>query len=194
MTGTDTTGRRLRITATVIVEVTDPEALEYDALRHIDRTDYDVDVVVERGRTVDDVRAAERDYVRGDAAAAGITRKSVSPPSTGLRAELIEVICDQARTSPTTDRPCRVWSTTSGSWRARWRSPSTARHTWPEPETACVSGSGVAHAGAVPARTRPATRSRSSCPEPPPEPTRERYEVAHPTAAVGGCRVGWLQL
>ncbi|WP_158854650.1 hypothetical protein [Saccharothrix deserti] len=68
MTGTDTTGRRLRITATVIVEVTDPEALEHAALRHIDRTDYGVDD--EPGRTVDDVRAAERDYVRGDAAAA----------------------------------------------------------------------------------------------------------------------------
>ncbi|MEU4769801.1 hypothetical protein AB0H12_41940 [Actinosynnema sp. NPDC023794] len=39
MTGTDTIVRRLRVTAAVVVEVTDPAALERAALRHVDEAD-----------------------------------------------------------------------------------------------------------------------------------------------------------
>ncbi|ONI91291.1 hypothetical protein ALI22I_09505 [Saccharothrix sp. ALI-22-I] len=63
MTGTDAIVRRLRVTVAVVVEVTDPVALERAALRHIDEVDYCVDDI---GPSVDEVRAEERDRVRGD--------------------------------------------------------------------------------------------------------------------------------
>ncbi|MBY8851316.1 hypothetical protein K7G98_24455 [Saccharothrix sp. MB29] len=66
MTGTDAIVRGLRVTASV-VEVTDRAALERAALRRVDGTDYDVG---DTGRTVDEVRAGERERVRGDVGAA----------------------------------------------------------------------------------------------------------------------------
>lgn len=68
MTGTDAVGRRLRVTASIDVEVTDPAALERAALRRIDQNDSYLDE--DRTDTLDEVRAAERDRVRGDVAAA----------------------------------------------------------------------------------------------------------------------------
>lgn len=65
------------------------------------------------------VRAAEQPV--WEDRASGFVRRSVSPPHTGLRGELVEGASARAPTSPTTGRPCPAWNSTSGSWRA----PST---------------------------------------------------------------------
>ncbi|GAA0256404.1 hypothetical protein GCM10010492_66660 [Saccharothrix mutabilis subsp. mutabilis] len=68
MTGTDAAGRRLRVTASIDVEVTDPAALAQAALRRLDQNDY---LDEDRTDALDEVRAAaERDGVRGDVVAA----------------------------------------------------------------------------------------------------------------------------
>jgi hypothetical protein len=60
--------RRVRVTASVIVEVTDESALESEALEHVDTAEYFV--VEGSGLSVDEVRAAEREAVLGDPVAA----------------------------------------------------------------------------------------------------------------------------
>lgn len=58
--------RRVRVNAEVVIEITDETALEHEAVADIDSTEFSVD-----GDTVvEDVRAEEREWVRGDPAAA----------------------------------------------------------------------------------------------------------------------------
>ncbi|AHH98600.1 hypothetical protein [Kutzneria albida] len=68
MAGSDTNKRRLKVTAEVLVDVTDPAALKRAALQHIDELSY----VVPEGEEEAHERelATERDEVRDDAAAA----------------------------------------------------------------------------------------------------------------------------
>ncbi len=58
--------RRLTINAEVTVEVTDADALEAEALRRVAVAEF----VADADHSVEDIRAAESDDVRGDVAAA----------------------------------------------------------------------------------------------------------------------------
>lgn len=71
--------------------------------------------------------------------------------------------CSPARTSATTGRPGRGWSSTSGCWRASWRSPKAAARTRSGPGTACVCGRGTGHGSAARALIRSATLTGTPC-------------------------------
>ena len=68
MVGAGSGGRRVTITAEVVVEVRDAALLEREAVAHIDAVEFSLDD--EAGTTVEQVRAGARDAVRGDPLAA----------------------------------------------------------------------------------------------------------------------------
>ena len=68
MVGAGSGGRRVRITAEVVVEVRDADVLERAAVAHVDAVEFSLDDGA--GTTVEQVRAGARDAVRGDPIAA----------------------------------------------------------------------------------------------------------------------------
>lgn len=58
--------RRVQVNAEVVIEITDETALEHEAVADIDSTEFSVDGDTVDGDTlVEDVRAEEREWVRG---------------------------------------------------------------------------------------------------------------------------------
>ncbi|WP_051766527.1 hypothetical protein [Saccharothrix syringae] len=105
MTGTDATGRRLKVTAEVLIEVTDPAALEPAALRRIDQADYCLD---DTGQTLEQVRADEREVVRGDVEAALL---EVVDPFLMVEVDGVEVSGSECQVAEVDehDRPIPSW-------------------------------------------------------------------------------------